>query len=87
MMLKDQQSDGTTQLINLSPYGEWRAALMGLSGRDPVFFAQLQSETNNLPTLTTCIETTCLHSNRRSRGRGRDGLQAYLQGRYPMALR
>ena len=61
MMLKDQQSDGTTQLVNLSPYGEWRAALMRLSGRDPVFFAQLQSETNNLPTLTTCIETTCLH--------------------------
>ena len=34
---------------------------MGLAGRDPIFFSQLQSETNNLPELTTCIETTCLH--------------------------
>ncbi|HEV3122638.1 MAG TPA: cytochrome P460 family protein, partial [Isosphaeraceae bacterium] len=30
--------------INFSPYGEWRWSLMGLSGRDPVFHAQLESE-------------------------------------------
>jgi hypothetical protein len=30
--------------VNLSPYGEWRASMMGLSGRDPIFYAQLESE-------------------------------------------
>jgi hypothetical protein len=34
----------TTPLYNVSPYGEWRASLMGLSGRDPVFFSQVASE-------------------------------------------
>ncbi|MEM9303042.1 MAG: hypothetical protein AAGE01_13075 [Pseudomonadota bacterium] len=47
--------------INVSPYAEWRASPMGLAGRDPIFFSQLQSETNNLPELTACIENTCLH--------------------------
>ncbi|MGH9160992.1 MAG: hypothetical protein ACRD2X_13535 [Vicinamibacteraceae bacterium] len=51
----------TKELVNLSPYGEWRASPMGLAGRDPIFFSQLQSETNHLPTLTQCIENTCLH--------------------------
>jgi len=58
MMFVDQESG---VLINLSPYGEWNASPMGLAGRDPIFFSQLQSETNNLPDLKTCIETTCLH--------------------------
>jgi len=58
MMYEDKV---TGELINLSPYGEWSASPMGLAGRDPIFFSQLQSETNNLPELTTCIETTCLH--------------------------
>ena len=30
--------------VNLSPYGEWNWSLMGLSGRDPIFYAQLESE-------------------------------------------
>jgi len=30
--------------INLSTYGEWRYSMMGLSGRDPIFFAQLDTE-------------------------------------------
>lgn len=30
--------------IHFSPYGEWRWTPMGLAGRDPVFFAQLESE-------------------------------------------
>ncbi len=51
----------TSTAVNLSPYGEWRASPMGLAGRDPIFFSQLQSETNNLPTLSQCIENTCLH--------------------------
>jgi len=29
---------------NVSEYGEWRWSPMGLAGRDPVFFAQLESE-------------------------------------------
>lgn len=32
-------------LSNLSPYATWRTSPMGLAGRDPVFFAQLASET------------------------------------------
>ena len=43
---------GETQ--NVSPYGEWRWSMMGLAGRDPIFYAQLESEKtihdqNNLP--------------------------------------
>lgn len=48
-------------LVNLSPYGEWSASPMGMAGRDPIFYSQLQSETNNLPELQKCIENTCLH--------------------------
>jgi hypothetical protein len=32
------------QPVNLSPYTEWRASMMGLAGRDPVFHAQVESE-------------------------------------------
>lgn len=35
-------NDGT--LVNLSQYGEWRYSMMGLAGRDPVFFAQVDTE-------------------------------------------
>ncbi len=39
------QSIGPQMLnINVSPYGEWRWSPMGLAGRDPNFFAQLDSE-------------------------------------------
>ncbi len=58
MVIEDPDSK---ELVNLSPYGEWRASPMGLAGRDPIFFSQLQSETNNLPEMTECIENTCLH--------------------------
>lgn len=47
--------------VNFSPYGEWRVSPMGLAGRDPIFFSQLQSETNTLPQFAACIENTCLH--------------------------
>lgn len=30
--------------VHISPYGEWRWTPMGLAGRDPIFFAQLESE-------------------------------------------
>jgi Cytochrome P460 len=32
--------------VNVSPYGEWRWSMMGLSGRDPIFYAQLETESN-----------------------------------------
>ncbi|HEY6802987.1 MAG TPA: cytochrome P460 family protein [Pyrinomonadaceae bacterium] len=36
--------NGVPSGINVSPYGEWRWSPMGLAGRDPIFFAQLESE-------------------------------------------
>ncbi|HEU4795990.1 MAG TPA: cytochrome P460 family protein, partial [Pyrinomonadaceae bacterium] len=39
-----KQTDGSTPVMNVSPYGEWRWSPMGLAGRDPVFYAQLESE-------------------------------------------
>ena len=35
---------GRAEPINVSPYGEWRWSPMGLAGRDPVFYSQLDSE-------------------------------------------
>jgi hypothetical protein len=32
------------KLINMSPYATWRSSPMGLSARDPIFYAQLASE-------------------------------------------
>jgi Cytochrome P460 len=39
-----QPDDGEIRGLNISAHGEWRWSLMGLSGRDPVFYAQLESE-------------------------------------------
>lgn len=39
-----KQRDGSTPVMNISPFGEWRWSPMGLAGRDPVFYAQLESE-------------------------------------------
>jgi len=58
MLINDPE---TGNAVNVSMYSEWRASPMGLAGRDPVFFSQLQSETNRLPKITACIENTCLH--------------------------
>ena len=38
------QPDGKTPLMNVSPFGEWRWSPMGLAGRDPIFYSQLDSE-------------------------------------------
>ena len=35
---------GSSTPVNLSTYGEWRYSMMGLAGRDPIFFAQVDSE-------------------------------------------
>jgi hypothetical protein len=64
--------DGPTQTqVNLSPWAEWSASPMGLGGRDPIFFSQLESEVNlfaNLHALPApskelmdCVQNTCLH--------------------------
>lgn len=45
------QPDGTTPLMNVSPFGEWRWSPMGLAGRDPIFYSQLDSELAYLKTL------------------------------------
>ena len=37
--------------INVSPYTEWRWSPMGLAGRDPIFYAQLDSELSYLDTI------------------------------------
>jgi hypothetical protein len=38
-------------MVNVSPNGEWRFSMMGLSGRDPIFFSQLNSENTLHPVL------------------------------------
>lgn len=56
-------------LYNYSPYATWRTSPMGLAGRDPIFFAQLASETktfhpgaydNGKKSVPDFIENTCL---------------------------
>jgi Cytochrome P460 len=47
--------------VNVSPYGEWRWSPMGLAGRDPIFYAQLDSELayiNSLPDKKTAKSLT-----------------------------
>jgi len=69
MILTEEQPDGISKRYNLSPYGEWKASPLGQAGRDPIFFAQVESETNffsetglaGLEDPTICIQTTCLH--------------------------
>jgi Cytochrome P460 len=41
LMILEQK---TPNPVNVSPYGEWRWSPMGLAGRDPIFYAQLDSE-------------------------------------------
>ena len=49
-------------LLNLSPYGTWRSSPMGLAGRDPIFFAQMASETQTFhpDAPEGLVENTCL---------------------------
>ena len=68
-MLFETEQNGETTRLNLSPYAEWKASPLGQAGRDPIFFAQVQGETNffadtglaGLSDPKICIETTCLH--------------------------
>lgn len=55
------------QQIDLTPWAEWSVSPMGLAGRDPVFFSQLELERNiaagepGLAGIRDCIDNTCLH--------------------------
>jgi len=58
MTVPDPHSD---KLLNMSPYGTWQSSPMGLAGRDPIFFAQLASETETFhPDDAALIENACL---------------------------
>ncbi len=47
-------------LLNLSPYATWRTSPMGLGGRDPVFYAQLASETETFhPAASETLQGVC----------------------------
>ncbi|MEJ0077112.1 MAG: cytochrome P460 family protein [Alphaproteobacteria bacterium] len=49
------------KLVNISPYGTWRGSPMGLAGRDPIFFAQLASETGTFyKDSKPMVENICL---------------------------
>jgi hypothetical protein len=49
------------KLINISPYATWRSSPMGLAGRDPIFYAQLASETETFhPGSSAKVQDTCL---------------------------
>lgn len=55
------------QQVNLTEHSEWSASPMGLAGRDPIFYAMLESELNraekepDLKKYAACIQNTCLH--------------------------
>lgn len=52
---------GNKLRANLSPYATWRTSPMGMAGRDPIFFAQLASETETLhPKNAALVQDTCL---------------------------
>jgi hypothetical protein len=59
--------DSVTPIANLSEYGEWRYSMMGLAGRDPIFFSQLNSESTlhaNIKTQSkpvAYVQNLCLH--------------------------
>jgi Cytochrome P460 len=48
------------KLWNVSPYSTWRSSSMGMSGRDPIFYAQLASETATHDEPPAMIEDACL---------------------------
>lgn len=51
--------DSKRKPINMSPYTEWRASMMGLAGRDPIFHAQLESEKTLYPERREFFDNTC----------------------------
>jgi hypothetical protein len=52
-------AEGDRPETDFSPYGEWRWSPMGLAGRDPIFYAQLESELQRHPKHAAMIQNTC----------------------------
>jgi hypothetical protein len=61
MTVQQANQPAYTQLINIAPYGEWRSSPMGLAGRDPIFFSQLETEQTVHPALAKLAPDLCLH--------------------------
>jgi hypothetical protein len=61
MTVQQAAQPAYTQLINIAPYGEWRGSPMGLAGRDPIFFSQLETEQTVHPALAKLAPDLCLH--------------------------
>ena len=60
MALAKKSQAGEKTYVNASPYGEWRYSMMALSGRDPIFYAQLETERALHPELAKEIDNKCL---------------------------
>ncbi|MDQ3743922.1 MAG: cytochrome P460 family protein [Acidobacteriota bacterium] len=58
-----QQPDGKTPAMNVSPFAEWRWSPMGLAGRDPIFYSQLDSEIAYLKTQPRADEQVKMLTN------------------------
>lgn len=56
----DHQAQLGGSLTDISPYSLWASSPMGLAGRDPIFFAQLESEQNLHPKQNSLVQDTCL---------------------------
>jgi hypothetical protein len=61
MTLQQAGQPAYTNLLNLAPYGEWVSSPMGLGGRDPIFFSQLESEEKLHAGLGKIVPDLCLH--------------------------
>lgn len=74
-------------LVNIGPYGEWRWSPMGLAGRDPVFYAQLDSEiaylTAHKPDQKVAITNLCFSCHN---AMGERQLEMTSHGKEPYTL-
>jgi hypothetical protein len=61
MMVYPPGTQDASKNVNVSEYGEWRWSPMGLAGRDPVFFAQIESEFSYAPDQKQKITDTCMN--------------------------
>lgn len=61
MTLQPASQKAQEGLINIAPYGEWRSSPMGLAGRDPIFFAQLETEETLHTGIASIVQDLCLH--------------------------
>ncbi len=61
MTVQKPDQPAFTNLVNIAEYGEWRGSPMGLAGRDPIFFSQLETEQAAHPALAKLAPDICLH--------------------------